>query len=237
MPGPAVEVRQNSDMPRRLVSAAVLFVGIALLSGCSGPAAKSTAVGDAVHRGAHDPPGPLTTVAPPALFFTTETGIRVRTPHGDGIPNRFTIWRDAYEAEWVGTTTSGAQFYLGTQFNLGDPKSDAYEVLFLFTSDGAFKSATVIDFGLSAGVASDFDTNVDQTTEDEARNQLLSTLGQFRRTDIFIEPFAVKAYGLKFGFIPQLPDASDSGDTVSIELLPANNMAFNPPWTYGHYDT
>jgi hypothetical protein len=217
--------------------AVAVLVAVAVLSGCANDGAASSAPGVIVHRKAHDVPGPLTTVSPIAKRFKSVTGTRVKIPSGNGIPNRFTIWRDPYEAKWIGTTSTGEQFYLGTQYNFAGTSSDAYEDLFLFTSSGTFQSATIVDFGRASGVASDFDTNVDQMTEGEARSQLLSSLGQFRRTDIFIQPFAVKAYGLKFGFIPQLPDPSDLSDTVSIQLLPANNMAFSPPWTYGHYDT
>src|SRR6202000_2522984 len=104
------------------------------------------------------------------------------------------------------------------------------EVLFLFSSGGAFKSATISDFSAASGPASDLDTNVDAKSETEVRDQLLSTLGPFRRTDIFIQPFAVRAYGLRFGFIPVV-DPNYPGQPT-IELLPANNMAFNAPWTY-----
>jgi hypothetical protein len=222
-------------MRRRLALIALALVAIAVVSGCSAEATKAPGV--VVHRKVHDAPGPVMTSAPIAHPFELMVGIRVKTPTGNGIPNRFTIWRDPYEAKWMGTTSAGKQFYVGTQYDLSQAQSDAYEVLFLFTASGAFESATVIDFGSASGVASDFDTNVDQAVESEAREQLLGSLGAFRRTDIFIQPFAVKAYGLEFGFVPLPAVENDPEQPATIELLPANNMAFYAPWTYGHYDT
>jgi hypothetical protein len=166
-------------------------------------------------------------MAPKQVTLDTQLGTRITVPHGGAVPNRFTIWRDPYDAKWMGTTASGDQFYFGQQFNLGAKQSDIYQVLFVWRADGSFKSATIDDLGADPASA----------TVDAARQARLSGLGAFRRNDIFVQPFGVKAFALHFGFIPRLPDSGDSSDTVWIELLPANNMAFTAPWTYGHYDT
>jgi hypothetical protein len=167
------------------------------------------------------------TISPSSMVLNTQVGTRIVVPHGGKVPNRFTIWRDSFEAHWVGATSTGDQFYVGPQFNVADPVSDLYMVLFLWTADGSFKSATIADVNPDASRAE----------SDAVKQSMLSTLGSFRRTDLFIQPFAVKAFGLHFGFVPRLDDSSDPTSRVWIELLPANNMAFTAPWTYGHYDT
>ena len=208
-----------------VLAAVVVLLGISIAYGLAHPAPhRGSSARATVHPVPHDAPGPVITIPPSSMLLTTEIGARISVPHGGNIPNRFTIWRDAFEAQWVGTTSTGDQFFVGPQ---GVYKSDLYIVLFVWKADGAFKSATIADVG----------PNPSRAEGEAAKQAMLGTLGAFRRTDLFIQPFAVKAFGLHFGFVPRLDDSSDPTSRVWIELLPANNMAFTAPWTYGHYDT
>ncbi len=208
-----------------LAGAVVVLLGISIAYGLTHPGPRrASAAGVTVHPVPHDAPGPVISIPASSMVLATQIGARISVQHGGNIPTRFTIWRDPFEAQWVGTTSTGDQFFLGPQ---GVYKSDLYMVLFVWKADGSFKSATIADVG----------PNPSKAESDAAKQAMLGTLGAFRRTDLFIQPFAVKAFGLHFGFVPRFDDSSDPTSRVWIELLPANNMAFTAPWTYGHYDT
>jgi hypothetical protein len=143
---------------------------------------------------------------------------------GAGVPKRFTIWHDSFEAKWTGTTLSGDQFYFGPQGEYAGTNPDYFDVLFRWSASGEFKSSRIVDLGADPSAV----------TQHAVQSQMLSTLGQFRLGDLYVQPFAATAFGIRFGFVPV---ASSGGYPLAIELLPANNMAFTAPWTYGHYDT
>jgi hypothetical protein len=172
----------------------------------------------------HDQPGPVTSVSPMPIALVEQTGSRTAVYSGGGVPKRFTIWHDSFEAKWTGTTLSGDQFYFGPQGDVGGSNPDYFDVLFRWSSNGEFRSAHVVDLGPRPSVA----------TQQAAESQILSTLGKFRLGDLYVQPFGVLAFGIRFGFIPAPPS---DGYPVAVELLPENNMAFTSPWTYGHYDT
>lgn len=190
-------------MRRRLSAIGLLTMVAALLTGCLGIGLPQRFVEPQTK-------GP----------YTVQDGKRFAILADADVPKRFSIWHDEFEAEYVGKTSDGHQFFVGDDTS-GDFRR-GYLVLFLWDADGAFESASVADLG----------TEQNDATRSAARSKFLKALGTYRIANIRVEPFGVTAFGDEVGFIPKRFDGS-----LSIELLPANTMAFNPPWTYGHYDT
>lgn len=175
-----------------------------------------------VDSGPSFPPSVPSTPLPSTFASVTEEH-DVATPV-PGVPSRFTIWTDQYQAKWIGQTATGFRFYVGVDFDASVKTPDAYAVLFLWTAAGRFSSATIIDLGPT-------DSN---SAINRADSDLRLTLGGYKLGTIHVQPFAVDAFGFEMGFIPV---AASGGYPPSVQLLPADDMAFHAPWSYGHYDT
>jgi hypothetical protein len=146
-------------------------------------------------------------------------------------PKTLTVANDDDVARYVGRTTDGRQFFLTTPFV---PASDragipGREFLALYTFDqtGQLVDTVIDDLGTRA--------NLDEAACAARREALLRSLGPLRYCSIQIAPFAVRRFGVDFGFIPRPPE--EEGDDYCVIVEPGDYMCFWPPWTSGEYDT
>ena len=110
---------------------------------------------------------------------------------------------------------------------VGTATGREFLALYLFDKTGMLLSATIDDLGTRAAM--------DKAARVARRNELLTSLGEFKYGRIKVAPFRVERFGVEFGFIPQPPDEPGEGWSVIVE--PGNYMCFWPPWSTGEYDT
>jgi len=149
----------------------------------------------------------------------------------DDLPPRFVrINLDDYDAQYVGKTADGGQFFLTFPFVPRISSSGgSFVALYLFDEFGLLREARIHEpsrEGLNT-----------QSAVDEFAQSLLNSLGKLRYCDIKVAPFAVERFGIQFGLIYEREDIDEDDDPYcSVIVEPGNYMAFNPPWD-GDYDT
>jgi hypothetical protein len=144
-------------------------------------------------------------------------------------PKLVALDHNEYEAEHVGRTKDGRQFFLTLPFvpKSGKVTGREFIALYIFDKKGQLQSATIDDLGTRA--------RVDTDARIARRDTLLASLGSCKFQRIKIAPFRIEMYGVEFGFIPQPP--TEPGEDWSVIVEPGNYMCFWPPWTTGDYDT
>lgn len=105
-----------------------------------------------------------------------------------------------------------------------DGGGNEFAAAFFWNADGSYASMQVREFGPRDAM--------DHAARDAIMQKLVSDLGAYAREEIVIAPFSDEAFGTTFGFVPQAYD-----DTVSVNLMPGDSMAFFEPWDSGAYDT
>jgi hypothetical protein len=144
-------------------------------------------------------------------------------------PALIAINHDDHQAEHVGHTRDGRQFFLTNPFEPAgrDQAGAEYVALFLFDSSGNLLEATIDDFGPRA--------TVDYQRRRRIYEQRLAELGEVVFDRIEVKPFAVQRFSRQLGLIPREPGEDD--DQWAVEMMPGNYMAFFEPWDSGEYDT
>ncbi|WP_203833353.1 hypothetical protein [Actinoplanes regularis] len=132
----------------------------------------------------------------------------------EGRPERIAIDHNTFEAEHVGHTPDGGQFFLTTPF---EPGGRRFVALYLFDRDGRFVTAEIDPF------------------DKELYQRRLKSLGKMTFNRIVVEPFEVEQLGQTFGLVVDEPTTSDEICWVTAE--PGDYMAFAEPWDLGAYDT
>jgi hypothetical protein len=149
-----------------------------------------------------------------------------------GAPELVAINHDKYDAEHVGRTADGRQFFLTTPFEpaWGDRAGSEFLALFLFDAAGNLLEAKIDDLGPRATMHLDRR----RTLQDER----LKELGKINFERIEVKPFFVERFGRAFGLIPhQYEESVDKDRNWYVLLLPGNYMSFVQPWNRGRYDT
>lgn len=141
-------------------------------------------------------------------------------PGSPGVPDRFLIEPDDYQAQLVGTAGDGRRFFITTPFEPGEE----YVALFWWTADGEFDSIDVDAFGPRELLA--------ETDVEDAIERRVAQLGGFRIEPISVAPFVAESHGTSFGFMPQ-----EFSGHITVNLMPGDYMAFSDPWDSGEYDT
>jgi hypothetical protein len=146
-----------------------------------------------------------------------------------GPPKLVTLDHNEYEAEHVGRTKDGRQFFLTTPFvpALGKEPGREFIALYVFDKAGHLLSVVIDDLGARA--------TMDEPARRARRDELLASLGAVTYRRIRVAPFRVECFGVELGFIPQPPE--EPGEDWSVIVEPGNYMCFWPPWTSGDYDT
>jgi hypothetical protein len=135
---------------------------------------------------------------------------------------------DDYDAEYVGRTKDGRQFFLTTPFVPGAGKrSREFIALYVFDKAGFLKSATIDDLGPRA--------TMDEVARVARWDQLLASLGDVKYRRIKVAPFKIECFGVEFGLIPRPPE--EAGEDWCVTVEPGDYMCFWPPWSTGDYDT
>ncbi|GIE91485.1 hypothetical protein [Actinoplanes regularis] len=132
----------------------------------------------------------------------------------EGRPERIAIDHNTFEAEHVGHTADGGQFFLTTPF---EPAGRRFVALYLFDRVGRFVRAEIDPF------------------DKDLYQRRLKNLGKVTFDRIVVEPFEVEKFGQTFGLVVDEPTASDEIWWVTAE--PGDYMAFAEPWDLGTYDT
>jgi hypothetical protein len=147
----------------------------------------------------------------------------------DGPPSLIAINHDDYQAEHIGRTANGRQFFLTTPFEpaIGGKVGCEFVALFLFDGAGTLLEAKIESFGPRA--------SLDDTKRRRLYEEWLNELGDVSFERIEVAPFSVERFGTIFGLVPRPPD--EDGDGWWVELQPGNYMAFHEPWDSGEYDT
>jgi hypothetical protein len=146
-----------------------------------------------------------------------------------GLPNLIAINHNDYEAQCVGRTEDGRQFFLTTPFVpaiKGNPGRE-FLALYLFDKHGGLLEAWIEDLGTRAAL--------DENKARAIQDQMLASLGPVKFRRIKVTPFRIERFGVEFGFIPEPPE--EPGEEWSVIVEPGNYMAFFPPWSSGEYDT
>lgn len=143
-------------------------------------------------------------------------------------PKLIPIVHDDYQAEHIGTTADGRQYFLTTPFvpGYGPGQGGEFIARYVFSRSGDLLEATIDDLGPR-------DTMDHQRREDLFR-QRLSELGPTTPGDIRVKPFVVERSGVQFGLIAFAPE--EDGDGWWVKAMPGDYMAFHDPWD-GLYDT
>ncbi|WP_424684234.1 hypothetical protein [Frateuria sp. YIM B11624] len=144
-------------------------------------------------------------------------------------PKLIAIDHDDYQAEFVGKTADGRQFFLTTPFEpaIGGKAGEEFVALYLFDMKGALVEAKIESFGPR-------DT-MDEAVRQAFHKKLLSYIEPVKYQRIEVAPFSVEKFGTTFGLVPRTPN--DEEDEWAIEAQPGNYMAFFEPWDSGEYDT
>ena len=148
-----------------------------------------------------------------------------------GPPKTVTLRPDDYHAEYVGRTDDGRGFFLTAPFIPAEPvgSDTGREFLALYTFDksGQFLNAMIDDLGPRA--------RLDHQARITRRDQLLASLGKYKRRHIRIALFRIERFGVEFGFIARPPE--EKGDEWRVTVEPGDYMCFWAPWSSGDYDT
>ena len=62
-------------------------------------------------------------------------------------------------------------------------------------------------------------------------------LGRTERSDFWVRPFLVQAFGLVFGLVVREPEEVNSKESQVVDAMPGWTQMFYPPWQNGLYDT
>lgn len=149
----------------------------------------------------------------------------------NGLPPRFVaINHDDYHARYVGRTPDGGQFFLTFPFaqTVGDQPGGNFIALYLFDEFGLLRDAQVFD-ERTEGLLT-------QTAIEAFVAQLLAGLGKYKFSNIRVAPFAIERFGRVFGLVFDGRSDEDDDDSIWVNVLPGDYMAFYPPWD-GDYDT
>ncbi|HEY9716255.1 MAG TPA: hypothetical protein V6C69_02205 [Trichormus sp.] len=149
-------------------------------------------------------------------------------PREYGAPEVLVIDHDDYDAQYVGRTADGRQFFLTTPFlPARDPSAgNEFVALFLFDGKGDLLEAKIDEFGPRA--------MLDLERRKELKAQRMAELGKVSFERIAVKPFFVEGFGQAVGLIPFQYEKDNRWYVV---MLPGNYMSFGEPWDYGHYDT
>ena len=154
---------------------------------------------------------------------------RRRTPAK--APKRIKIKPDDYEANNIGKTSDGRQFFLTCPFVQGNKNSPGaeYVACYIFDAAGELASAQIDALGVrGSGTAEKRVLMLEKH---------LKALGKTRRQAIKVAPFSLNKHGTEFGLIARPPEEPiNAQDHWWVEAQPGNYMAFYPPWD-GEYDT
>jgi hypothetical protein len=157
----------------------------------------------------------------------------------DSSPKTIAINPDDYDAQHVGRTADGRQFFLTRPFEpaIGGRVGREFVALYIFDASGKLLEARIDDFGprLPQAAPPGNVARVHDQKHHQLFEQRLRELGDVRFERIEIAPFTVDRFGTTFGLIPRPPEDDEGGWWVEVE--PGNYMAFHKPWDSGDYDT
>lgn len=150
-----------------------------------------------------------------------------RTDFGVGAPTRIRILPDDYHVPVAGVLTDGRQCFVSEELFEGDRQ---FVGAFIWTADGLFDEVRLIgaarDASLppgQAGPGADGAVRLDD---------LVAELGGVQLGPIEVQPFAVRADGVDFGFVPSSFEAE-----WSVSVHPGDFIAYYEPWDGEEYDT
>jgi hypothetical protein len=157
--------------------------------------------------------------------MTHEPG--ARTDFGSGAPSRIRILPDDHHVPVAGTLPDGRRCFVSEELFAGDQQ---FVAAFIWSEDGTFEELRVIGTARAASLPpGQAGPRADGAAGLE---DLVAELGGVELGPIDVQPFAVQADGVEFGFVPRSWDGEWG---VSVE--PGDFIAYSEPWDGEDYDT
>lgn len=136
---------------------------------------------------------------------------------------------DSFHLTDVGELNDGNYYWIDRQLVSDGTDTRDFVAVYLFDPQGNLINSEIIDRGLRS------DPN--KIPLEDVFDRVSKRIGVKRRTDFWVYPFSVAAFGQKFGLVVRERQEGERDGFQAVDAMPGFTLMFYPPWIDGLYDT
>lgn len=136
----------------------------------------------------------------------------------------------------IGQLVDGRNFWIDVQLCTEGQDTRDFVATYIFDESGNLSSHEIKDLGLRSDPArlSAKEIVAEELHRLEVKRSIFS---RSKRSDFWVRPFSVQAYGLEFGLVVREKDEENTEGSELVDAMPGSTQLFYPPWADGLYDT